>query len=191
MIKKRKGLADGQGSELADDDGGRARSKQVDAMTAFFLGDRGEVDPKFEAAFKEAVQVSEIDQEIEHHRQLRQKARTSAESDDSDRRIAELENHRKRLLWPQPEDHGSAATASFVRTTIAPRRDVMRPIIELAQSQCRNPKDRAEVWSRLLDLAAAKEPPLLGSTEEGLQYRGPGNELKILSRDALTKRLKR
>jgi hypothetical protein len=70
------------------------------------------------------------------------------------------------------------------------RRDTLTPVIELAQEQCRNPKDTAEVWAALLVLADKQTAPLIGATEDGLQYRKSG-EVKIFSRDALRKRLAR
>lgn len=70
------------------------------------------------------------------------------------------------------------------------RRDSMTPVIELAQKQCRNPKDDAEVWAVLLMLAEKKTPPLIGATEDGLQYLKGGNAAN-LNRAALKKRLNR
>jgi hypothetical protein len=70
------------------------------------------------------------------------------------------------------------------------RRDALTPVIEHAQSQCRNPKDTAEVWACLLVLAEHKSAPLIGATEDGLQYFKHGT-VEHLSRDALSKRLAR
>jgi hypothetical protein len=70
------------------------------------------------------------------------------------------------------------------------RRDALTPVIELAQSQCRNPKDTAEVWAALLVLAEKKNAPLIGATEDGLQYLKNGSA-ENFSRKSLGKRLTR
>ena len=70
------------------------------------------------------------------------------------------------------------------------RRHALKPVIEQAQTQCRNSKDTAEVWAALLVLAEKKTPPLIGATEDGLQYHKDGT-VANLSRDALRKRLAR
>ena len=79
---------------------------------------------------------------------------------------------------------------TVTHTTKTPRRDTLTPVIELAQNQCRNQKDTAEVWARLLVLAESKSPPLIGATEEGLQYLKHGTAA-IFKRDDLRKRLTR
>ena len=68
------------------------------------------------------------------------------------------------------------------------RRNTLTPVIELAQRQCLNPIDTAEVWAALQVLAHKKEAPLIGATEEGLQYF-KGGEAAVFTRDALRKRL--
>ena len=82
-----------------------------------------------------------------------------------------------------------AVGASLTHSTRA-RRDTLTPVIELAQSKCRNPKDTAEVWAVLLVLAEKKQPPLIGVTEEGLQYYEAG-EAAIFKRKSLGARLTR
>lgn len=84
----------------------------------------------------------------------------------------------------------SRLTATVTHTTKTPRRDTLTPVIELAKNQCRKPKDTAEVWACLLMLAESKSPPLIGATEEGLQYLKNGMAA-IFKRDALRKRLAR
>jgi hypothetical protein len=70
------------------------------------------------------------------------------------------------------------------------RRDILTPVIELAQKQCRDPRDAAEVWAVLQVLAEKGSPPLFGATEDGLQYfkEGIANTFK---RKSLGQRLKR
>ena len=82
-----------------------------------------------------------------------------------------------------------AVGASLMHSTRA-RRDTLTPVIELAQSQCRNPRDTAEVWAVLMVLAEKKHPPLIGVTEEGLQYYEAG-EAAIFKRKSLGARLTR
>lgn len=82
-----------------------------------------------------------------------------------------------------------AENASLTHSTKA-RRDALTPVIELAQEKCRNPKDTAEVWAALAVLAEKKHPPLLGATEDGLQYLNSG-AAAIFKRDSLRKRLGR
>ena len=82
-----------------------------------------------------------------------------------------------------------AVGASLTHSTRA-RRNTLTPVIELAQAQCRNPKDTAEVWAALQVLAQKKHPPLIGGTEDGLQYYEAG-EAAIFKRKSLGKRLAR
>jgi hypothetical protein len=70
------------------------------------------------------------------------------------------------------------------------RRDILSPVIELAQTKCRNPQDVAEVWGVMQGLAEKKTAPLIGATEEGVQYL-KGGEAVIFKRDSLAKRLNR
>lgn len=70
------------------------------------------------------------------------------------------------------------------------RRDVLRPVIEQAQSQCINANDTAEVWAKLQLLAEEKTPPLIGATEDGLQYLKKGAAANF-TRNALRQRLGR
>ncbi len=70
------------------------------------------------------------------------------------------------------------------------RRDSLTPVIEQAQRQCSDPQDTAAVWAALLVLAEMKTAPLIGATEDGLQYLKNGTAAS-LNRDALRKRLGR
>jgi hypothetical protein len=70
------------------------------------------------------------------------------------------------------------------------RRDSLTPVIEMAQATCKNVKDTAEVWAKLQVLADKKQAPLIGATEDGLQYLNKGNA-EIFSRESLRKRLAR
>lgn len=158
---------------------------------AEFLAQPTEANPEYDAAWLEAAEVSAIDDEIEQHRQFKQAAKSSAESDYSDMRVDELLKRRDLLLWPEGRDSEVFKSVSVVHTTRSKKRDAMSPVIELAQRACCDPQDAAEVWAKLLVLAEKKEPPLLGSAKEGLQYLDHEEGAKFLSKDALAKRLKR
>lgn len=81
-------------------------------------------------------------------------------------------------------------SAQVIRHTSKVRRNTLTPVIEMAQSQCRNPNDTAEVWAALSVLAQKKHAPLFGATDEGLQYY-KGGEAAIFTRKSLGKRLAR
>ncbi len=83
-----------------------------------------------------------------------------------------------------------AVGASVVVHSTKVRRDTLTPVIELAQKQCRNPQDTAEVWAALLVLAENKQSHLLGVTEDGLQYLDKGSAA-IFTKRSLSKRLNR
>lgn len=70
------------------------------------------------------------------------------------------------------------------------RRDTLTPVIEVARRQCSDPQDTAAVWAVLQVLAEKKTAPLIGATEDGLQYLKNGNAA-IFNREALRKRLGR
>ena len=90
---------------------------------------------------------------------------------------------------PQHADTQPQAASVFIHSTKA-RRDSLTPVIEFAQKQCRNPQDTAEVWAALQVLAEKKNGPLIGVTEDGLQYLKAG-AAAIFKRDSLRKRLAR
>lgn len=68
------------------------------------------------------------------------------------------------------------------------RRDTITPVIDQAQSKCRNPKDTAEVWAQMEVLAEDEVPPFQGRMVEGLKYTKK-DEVKYFTRSALDKRL--
>lgn len=105
------------------------------------------------------------------------------------------------FLWPVTESEPLAAPLEAARasdgvepvldTLVKPvktHRDSITPVIELAQSKCREPNDTAEVWAQMGVLAENETPPFLASTERGLKY-SMKNQTKHLTRDALDKRL--
>jgi len=87
----------------------------------------------------------------------------------------------------EPAAAGAAAVVRHL-TNEAPRRDILDPVIELAQRKCHDPKDTAQVLAQLQVLAHEEHPPLLASTTDGIKYTKKG-EPAYLTRDALNKRL--
>ena len=87
-------------------------------------------------------------------------------------------------------DGNPHATVVVRNSTKSKRRDILTPVIEKAQSTCQDPSDTAEVWATLQILAEEKQAPLIGGTEDGLQYLENGTA-KIFKRDSLRKRLDR
>ncbi|HEX7687706.1 MAG TPA: hypothetical protein VF453_08365 [Burkholderiaceae bacterium] len=85
-----------------------------------------------------------------------------------------------------------AHPAISVSHVLSSRRDVLDPIIDLAERNATNPDDRAAVWNAFAALAvsASKPPPLLGFADRSIQYLD-GDEAKFLTRDAFNKRWER
>ena len=84
----------------------------------------------------------------------------------------------------------NATSRTPTKNSTKTRRDTLTPVIERAQKQCDNPQDAASVWAALLVLAEKKVAPLIGATEDGLQYLKNGTAAS-LNREALRKRLGR
>lgn len=76
----------------------------------------------------------------------------------------------------------------ITNSTKPPRRDSIDPVIEVAQSKCKNPQDTAEVWAQMQVLANDEQPPFLASTANGLKYH-KGDKDCYFKRGALDKRL--
>lgn len=91
-------------------------------------------------------------------------------------------------LEPEVGKPDSASTRVHRTSDMRSRRNLLAPVIELAQRRCEDPSDTAAVWATLQVLAEEKQPPLIGVTEDGLQYRKDG-EVAYLNRKALDKRL--
>ena len=100
-----------------------------------------------------------------------------------------VETAKTQTMTPSPAPEVADGASSVIHSTKV-RRDALTPVIELAQKNCRNPQDTAEVWAALLVLAETKHAPLRGATEDGLQYL-KGGAAAFFNRDALRKRLDR
>ena len=81
--------------------------------------------------------------------------------------------------------------SNVIHITPASRRDLLTPVIEHAQSLCRNHLDAPEVWSKLQTLARDAYSPLFGITEMGVQYIDALDSPKVLSFRALKERMRR
>ena len=90
----------------------------------------------------------------------------------------------------QPVEGLTEIRVFTTHSTKGSRRDILTPIVEAAQAKCRSPFDAAEVWTKLMSMAQSKESPLLGVTEDGIQYSHDG-EASYLSLNAVRQRLKR
>lgn len=89
----------------------------------------------------------------------------------------------------EPEEQEAKAAHASVTHTLATRRDVLDPVIDLAEKTATNADDRAAVWNALTALAVAKDKPhpLLGFADGSVQYLA-GDDAKFLTRDAFNKR---
>lgn len=107
------------------------------------------------------------------------------------------------LPLPQQPIQGSASSQYDATLTDPPgigrdsmprsrRANLLTPIIKAAQRDCENRFDTAEVWLKLTGMATKKVRPLIGITEEGIQWDdGTQDETKYLTKEALGARLKR
>ena len=107
-------------------------------------------------------------------------------------RVAEIINRTKAAPAQTPAPVVTASDGPLTTTihSTKTRRDTLTPVIELAQKQCTDSQDTAAVWGALLVLAEKKTAPLIGATEDGLQYLKNGTAANF-NRDALRKRLDR
>ncbi len=95
----------------------------------------------------------------------------------------------------EPEAAPEAAEANaeaFVVHTLATRRDVLDPVIDLAVRNATSPTDHAAVWNAFTGLADSKDPPdpLISFREGEVLYRGVDGSTGI-NRAAFLKRMKR
>ena len=70
------------------------------------------------------------------------------------------------------------------------RRDTLTPVIEQAQRRCHDSWDVAEVWATMSAMAGEKIHPLIGVTEDGIQWLKDG-DVQIISRNAFAGRIRR
>jgi hypothetical protein len=110
----------------------------------------------------------------------------------SDRAVDDQVSARLAAEPSQTETQTMPAPAVTLQTvkysTKPPRRDTLNPVIEHAQSKCKDPQDTAQVWAQLQELAQEGHVPLLAAVQEGVKYTKNGKDA-YFTRDALDKRL--
>lgn len=93
------------------------------------------------------------------------------------------------------EPRGDAVTTpvgnSAGRLPVKKRRDLLTPLIEEAQKQCKRPHDAPAVWVQLSRLAEGGSRPLLGVCDDGIKWQDANDEVKFLSLKNLRDRLGR
>lgn len=95
----------------------------------------------------------------------------------------------QKMLQAGPAAHdepGQAAPSTRLRT----RRDLMTPVIESAQRQCKDPYDAAEVWNVLVRMCKGGHGPMFGVTEDGIQWADSEDTVCIFSVKNLGDRLR-
>jgi hypothetical protein len=91
---------------------------------------------------------------------------------------------------PAAQSTSKGPEAAKVHTTKDTRRDILTPVIEHAQSLCKDPWDVAEVWGQLHKLAGVHYLVLLHVEGKSIAYTD-GDETKFLKRKVLADRIRR
>jgi hypothetical protein len=81
-------------------------------------------------------------------------------------------------------------TKALHHTSKDQRRNILRPVIEHAQSLCKDPWDTAEVWGQMHKLANDQYLVLLHCEDSAIAYTD-GDQTKLLMRKNLADRLRR
>ena len=109
---------------------------------------------------------------------------TTVEAEEAIRRLSPPKSAASKLAPAIEQSRGLVAHSTKTR------RHTLDPVIEVAQSKCNDPFDTAAVWAALSVLAEQKQTPLLGATEEGIQWLKNG-AAAIYSRRNLGDKLRR
>jgi hypothetical protein len=89
-----------------------------------------------------------------------------------------------------PSGSSEQGQAKVVKnTTKGKRRDILAPVLEYAQSLCKNPFDTSEVWGVMLNLGKKHFPTYLHHEGEAIAY-SVGDETKLFTRKKLKDRLR-
>jgi hypothetical protein len=89
-----------------------------------------------------------------------------------------------------PSGSSEQGQAKVVKnTTKGKRRDILAPVLEHAQSLCKNPFDTSEVWGVMLNLDKKHFPTFLHHEGEAIAYM-VGDETKLFTRKKLKDRLR-
>jgi len=96
----------------------------------------------------------------------------------------------KPVLEQPPSGAPEQGQAKVVKhTTKGKRRDILTPVIEHAQSLCRNPLDTAQVWGVLHNLDKKHFPTFIHYEGKAIAYM-EGDETKLLTLKKLADRLR-
>lgn len=156
--------------------------------------------PEYQAEYNRAVQadIDKTEKQLNEWENLR--AETVPEKERKEQKIAALTARINALMASFFPTEPQAApvvevpaseprrVATVTHTTKTPRSDSISPVIELAQSKCRDPKDTNQVWPQMQVLADSEQAPFIASTEKGLKYHKDGGNA-YFTRNALDKRL--
>lgn len=97
------------------------------------------------------------------------------------------------MLGADPTTIATAVSAKVVAQIRKPyktkRRNLLSPLIKEAQAACADPYDAHSVWARMREFAVAKRTPLIGVTDEGLQWMDGLDVTQYLSLKNLRDRL--
>lgn len=92
---------------------------------------------------------------------------------------------------PQAVAHAPVVTDSASNAPGRARRDLLVPVIEAAQKECKDPFDTSAVWAPLSQMAQAGKRPLVGLSDEGIKWVDANDEIQFLKRKNLGERLRR
>jgi|APCry1669189241_1035207.scaffolds.fasta_scaffold12051_2 hypothetical protein len=91
-------------------------------------------------------------------------------------------------VTPKPVEPASDSPAIPKKSK---RPDLLTPLIEAAQRGETDPFSAAVIWPKMCDMAEKKRKPLLGKTEDGIQWLDGNDDTKFLSLKRLRDRLAR
>lgn len=171
--------------------------EQTDRVVNFFTG---ATDAAVESAAEKAhyADVWHMDEKIVELQEELKATKAKLSAQDAPAASASTPPVPPAAVTSQASD-GDAATAHQIKQEgkeilqKARRRNLMTPLIEAAQHQCADPLDVPAVFAVLRRWAREKVPrvPLVGATEDGLQWLDDEDELRNLSRKSLGDRLRR
>lgn len=102
------------------------------------------------------------------------------------------------LLKDEPPEDDKVAVAESILTpgtsarTKAPvREDLLSPLIKTAMDECGSDASAAQVFTLLREWAAGKQRPLIGVTDDGIQWIDASDAARATSQKAIGQRMKR
>ncbi len=179
----------------------KAEREAIERGMEWLAAPKQEVPQEFLEAFDKWAEVHEVEQRIRARELLR--PATHAEMDSQERAIAELVAERERLVVlalgnepPAPLPVSVSEPEQQAAPTGRKRQDALAPLIAKAQREACSQDDAAEVFSILKTWANSEKPPAPlrgGMSQDGgsILWENHQGELEKLSREALSKRLRR